>query len=35
MYINMKNQMLGELIINNNNNNNNYIYLIIMSTYLP
>ena len=23
MYINLKNQMLGELIINNNNNNNN------------
>ena len=22
MYINLKNQMLGELIINNNNNNN-------------
>ena len=25
MYINLKNQMLGELIINNNNNNNNNI----------
>ena len=24
MYINLKNQMLGELIINNNNNNNDY-----------
>ena len=23
MYINLKNQMFGELIINNNNNNNN------------
>ena len=23
MYINLKNQILGELIINNNNNNNN------------
>ena len=23
MYINLKNQMLGELIFNNNNNNNN------------
>ena len=26
MYINLKNQMLGELIINNNNNNNNNNY---------
>ena len=25
MYINLKNQMLGELIINNNNNNNKKI----------
>ena len=26
MYINLKNQMLGELIINNNNNNNKPFY---------
>ena len=28
MYINLKNQMLGELIINNNNNNNNNSIII-------
>ena len=26
MYINLKNQMFGELIINNNNNNNNMLF---------
>ena len=26
MYINLKNQMLGELIINNNNNNNLFTF---------
>ena len=30
MYINLKNQMLGELIINNNNNNNKTLTLASM-----
>ena len=34
MYINLKNQMLGELIINNNNNNNIYIYIYTVAVHL-
>ena len=33
MYINLKNQMFGELIINNNNNNNNNDSLISLITF--
>ena len=36
MYINLKNQMFGELIINNNNNNNNNNGVrILTNIYMP